>query len=139
MSTIYILISVGLVVDYSAHVAHMFATSGGGANVRAGKALNRIGPSVFNAIMSTLLAVVVISFSKSYIFRVFFKVLFLTVVVGGIHGLVLLPVLLSLFGGNAQTSVLPSVAKTDNGEVTGGVSTPALTSPPSSADGTMKR
>jgi predicted RND superfamily exporter protein len=100
VSTIYILISVGLAVDYSAHVAHMFVVSTGTAPERAKKSLERIGPSVFNGVMSTLLAVVIIGFSKSYVFRVFFKALFLTVVIGGAHGLVFLPTMLSIFGGN---------------------------------------
>ena len=60
VSTIYILISVGLAVDYSAHIAHMFVTSTGSTDVRAHKALARIGPSVFNAIVSTLIAVPVV-------------------------------------------------------------------------------
>merc|ERR1719261_1216025 len=55
-STIYILISVGLAVDYSAHIAHIFAASTGTAQERAQKALARIGPSVFNAIGSTIVA-----------------------------------------------------------------------------------
>merc|ERR1711871_243892 len=100
VSTIYILISVGLAVDYSAHIAHMFVTSTGTGPERSIKALERIGPSVFNAIVSTLLAVVILGFSKSYIFRVFFKALFLTILFGGCVGLWLLPVLLSIFGGS---------------------------------------
>merc|ERR1711871_605183 len=99
VSTIYILISVGLAVDYSAHIAHMFVTSTGTSSERSIKALVRIGPSVFNAICSTLLAVVVLGFSKSYIFRIFFKALFLTILFGGSVGLWLLPVILSIFGG----------------------------------------
>lgn len=100
ISTIYVLISVGLAVDYSAHIAHMFVTSTGTSDERALKALVRIGPCVFNAVMSTLLAVVVLFFSKSYIFQVFAIALCLIVVFGGAHGLILLPVLLSLFGGD---------------------------------------
>ena len=49
---------------------------------------------------STFLAVLVIGFSKSYIFKTFFKALFLVTVVAGAHGLLLLPVLLSMFGGS---------------------------------------
>ena len=41
--------------------------------------------------LSTLLAVIIIGFSKSYVFRVFFKALFLTVLIGGAHGLLFLP------------------------------------------------
>jgi predicted RND superfamily exporter protein len=101
VSTIYIMICVGLAVDYSAHIAHCFKESLAGSSVeRAMEALTRIGPSVFHAVFSTLLAVAVVGFSKSYIFRVFFKVLFVVTAVAGAHGLVLLPTLLALFGGS---------------------------------------
>merc|ERR1711871_534122 len=100
VSTIYILICVGLAVDYSAHIAHMFKASTGTAAERSCKALGRIGPSVLNAIISTFLAVVVIGFSNSYVFRIFFKALFLVTVVAGAHGLWLLPTLLSIVGGD---------------------------------------
>lgn len=110
VSTIYILICVGLAVDYSAHIAHMFKTSTGSAAERSCKALGRIGPSVLNAIISTFLAVVVIGFSNSYVFRIFFKALFLVTVVAGAHGLWLLPVLLSIFGGD-NGLVTPAVGR----------------------------
>jgi len=100
VSTIYILICVGLAVDYSAHIAHVFNISTGSAEERALAALTRIGPSVFQAIFSTLLAVLVIGFSKSFIFQVFFKVLFLVTTIAGAHGIILLPVLLSVIGGD---------------------------------------
>merc|ERR1711871_1813275 len=109
VSTIYILISVGLAVDYSAHIAHMFVESTGTPPQRAIKALTRIGPSVFNAVLSTLAAVIIIGFSNSYVFRVFFKALFLTVLIGGAHGLLFLPAILSLFGGDKASNDLPPV------------------------------
>lgn len=94
------MISVGLAVDYSAHIAHMFVESTGTGPQRAVAALERIGPSVFNAVASTLLAVIIIGFSESYVFRVFFKALFLTVLIGGAHGLLFLPTILGLLGGS---------------------------------------
>merc|ERR1719353_2734243 len=100
ISTIYILISVGLAVDYSAHIAHMFVESTGTGPQRAAEALKRIGPSVFNAVLSTMVAVIIIGFSESYVFRVFFKALFLTVLIGGAHGLLFLPTILGLLGGS---------------------------------------
>ena len=108
VSTIYILISVGLTVDYSAHIAHIFVLETGSADERAIKALSRIGPSVFNAVASTLVAVLALSTSASYVFRVFFQALCLTVVLGGAHGLVLLPVLLSLVGGKLDAPGVPA-------------------------------
>merc|ERR1711871_748333 len=100
VSTIYILICVGLAVDYAAHTAHMFKEAVGDSKQRAREALGRIGPSVFNAIISTLLAVVVIGFSKSYVFVVFFKAFFLVTTVAGAHGIWLLPCVLGLLGGS---------------------------------------
>jgi len=104
VSTIYVLICVGLAVDYAAHIAHMFKESTGTARERAIHAVERIGVCTFNAVLSTLLAVVVVGFSDSYVFRVFFKVLFLVVVIAGAHGLWLLPAILSLVGGSKQSS-----------------------------------
>ncbi|CAJ1406774.1 unnamed protein product, partial [Effrenium voratum] len=100
VSTIYVLICVGLAVDYAAHIAHMFKESTGTARERAIASMERIGPCTFNAVVSTLLAVVVVGLSESYVFRIFFKVLFLVVTIAGAHGLWLLPTILSLVGGS---------------------------------------
>merc|ERR1712086_88565 len=100
ISTIYILISIGLAVDYSAHIAHMFKESKGTAQERACTALGRIGPCVLNAITSTFLAVCMFGFSKSLVFRIMFKAFCLVVLIAGSHGLWLLPVLLTLGGGD---------------------------------------
>ena len=56
-----------------------------------------MGVAVFNGAISTFLAVIVLSSSKSYVFMTFFRQLFLCIVFGLGHGLVLLPVLMSLF------------------------------------------
>ncbi|CAE7278532.1 Ptchd3 [Symbiodinium natans] len=100
VSTIYVLICVGLAVDYAAHIAHMFRESTGSARERAIASMERIGPCTLNAVLSTLLAVIVVGFSDSYVFRIFFKVLFLVVTIAGAHGLWLLPAILALVGGS---------------------------------------
>jgi predicted RND superfamily exporter protein len=102
VSTIYFLICVGLSVDYSVHVAHCFVNSSGESGDRAVAALARIGPSVFNAVFSTILAVLVLSTSKSFVFEVFFKILCLVSLIAGSHGLWLLPALLGLLGGSPK-------------------------------------
>lgn len=57
-----------------------------------------MGPSVFHGAFSTFLAIVVLSGSKSYIFKVFFKMWFGIIIFGVSNGFILLPVILSLFG-----------------------------------------
>merc|ERR1711865_108846 len=118
ISTIYVLISVGLAVDYSAHIAHMFKEAKGPAQVRACDALGRIGPCVLNAIISTGLAVVMFGFSKTYLFRTMFKAFCLVVTIAGAHGMWALPVLLTLFGGdNGEAEDAPeSKADEDSSE-----------------------
>jgi hypothetical protein len=99
-STIYILISCGLAVDYSAHIAHYFNTAKGTADERVLETLGVIGPSVFHGFFTLMIATVPLSQSVTYVFRTFFKMFFLVGLHGGFHGLFLLPVLLGTFGGD---------------------------------------
>jgi predicted RND superfamily exporter protein len=99
VSVINIVLAVGLSVDYSAHVGHCFMVKGGtDKNRRALEALADIGAAVLSGAISTFLAVVVLLFSSSYVFVTLSRQFVLTVFLGVIHGLVLLPVLLSLVG-----------------------------------------
>merc|ERR1712151_58328 len=98
----YLLICLGLSVDYSAHIAHIFKESVGSVDDRAVSAMTRIGPSGFHALFSTILAVSVLAASKSYVFQIFFKVLFLVTMIAGFKGLWLLPVVLSIVGGSKE-------------------------------------
>merc|ERR1711902_73305 len=90
VSCINIVISVGLCVDYSVHIGHCFVVS-------PGTRLERT--------LTSLLALVFCGASTSHTFITFFKVFVLTVVFGLYHGLVLLPVLLSLLGPNNLPSL----------------------------------
>jgi predicted RND superfamily exporter protein len=91
-----IIISVGLCVDYCAHIAHSFLTKTGSGIERMQQALTEMGPAVFNGGFSTLLAIVMLVNSKSWVFICFFRIFFLMIVVGLFHGLVLLPTALSI-------------------------------------------
>lgn len=99
VSVINIVLAVGLSVDYSAHIGHCFMTKGGSSkDARATEALADIGASVLNGATSTFLAVAVLLFSSSYVFQTLSVQFALTVVLGIAHGLILLPVMLSLVG-----------------------------------------
>lgn len=99
VTTIIMVLAIGLTVDYSAHIAHGFMVSRKPTrNERMIDALSEIGPAVIHGGMSTMLAFVLLAASESYVFFTFFKVFFLVVVFGMFHGLVFLPVILSLLG-----------------------------------------
>lgn len=108
VSVINIVLAVGLSIDYSAHIGHCFMVKGGTNNdARATESLADIGASVLNGALSTFLAVAVLLFSKSYVFRTLAIQFALTVALGVFHGLVLLPVLLALFGPKPFASAEP--------------------------------
>ncbi|CAM9570116.1 unnamed protein product, partial [Laminaria digitata] len=103
VAVINLVLAVGLSVDYAAHVGHSFMVKAGTKDERMVQAVSDIGVAVIHGGVSTFLAVVLLSLSSSYVFRVLFKQFFSTAVMGLGHGLILLPVLLSLVGPAAYT------------------------------------
>ena len=93
-----LVIAIGLCVDYSVHITHRFLNEHGTRNERVVSTLQNIGPAVFNGGFSTFLAFILLAGSKSHVFSSFFKIFFLVVTFGLYHGLVVLPVVLSLLG-----------------------------------------
>ena len=102
VSCINLTIAIGLCVDYSAHMTHRFLVENGTKNQRVVATMQNIGPAVFNGGFSTFLAFILLVGSKSHIFISFFKIFFLVVTFGLFHGLILLPVVLSLIGPGEQ-------------------------------------
>ncbi|CAL4124394.1 unnamed protein product [Meganyctiphanes norvegica] len=98
VSCVDLVLAVGLCVDYAAHIAHMFMTRQGTRNERAKQAVAAIGPAVLNGGFSTFIAFIFLANSDSHVFITFFKVFFGVCLYGLFHGLVFLPVLLSLIG-----------------------------------------
>ncbi|XP_066538388.1 patched domain-containing protein 3 [Hoplias malabaricus] len=100
ISMINLVICIGFSVDFSAHISYAFVSSNEkSANKKAVDALYSLGYPMIQAAVSTIAGVVVLSISESYIFRTFFKIMFLVILFGLIHGIVFIPVFLSLFGG----------------------------------------
>jgi len=110
VSIINLVLAVGLSVDYSSHVAHAFVVAKGTKQERADQALGEMGTAVVHGAASTFAAVLVLSSSQSYIFRAFFKQFFGICVFGAAHGLIFLPVLLSLVGPDEIDAGHPAVA-----------------------------
>ncbi|KAM4557096.1 patched domain-containing protein 3 [Fundulus diaphanus] len=99
ISMINLIMCVGFSVDFSAHISYAFVSSPkGDANEKAAEALAHLGYPILQGALSTVLGVVVLSVSGSYIFRTFFKIMFLVIACGLLHGLVFIPVFLTLIG-----------------------------------------
>uniref|UniRef100_A0A8C9FXX0 Patched domain-containing protein 3 n=1 Tax=Pavo cristatus TaxID=9049 RepID=A0A8C9FXX0_PAVCR len=99
ISMINLVICIGFSVDFSAHISYAFVTSGeSSANEKAIGALHQLGYPVLQGAVSTVLGVVVLAAAKTYIFRTFFKIMFLVILFGAVHGLVFIPVFLTFFG-----------------------------------------
>merc|ERR1711920_656640 len=103
VSSVIVIISVGLCVDYSAHIAHAFLKEKGTRRQRSILAVQNIGPAVLNGGISTFLALVLLAPSESYVFSTFFKVFCLVIIFGLYHGLIFFPALLGLLGPSAYT------------------------------------
>ena len=107
---INIVVSVGIAVDYSAHIAYAYLTQKVDEEneetntpekirkYKATMALRLMGSSVFHGGFSTFLAICVLSLGKTYVFKVFFRCWFGIILFGIANGFLILPVLLSFFG-----------------------------------------
>ncbi|KAL4236787.1 Patched domain-containing protein 3 [Mactra antiquata] len=115
-SSILIILCVGLAVDYSAHIGHMFMTISGNREDRAKTTLHSIGSAVWYGGISTFLAFVLLANSKSYGFVMFFRVFMTVVLFGLFHGLVYLPVVLSWVGPSPYPSLKPQTGETTDSE-----------------------
>jgi Niemann-Pick C1 protein len=102
VSLVNLIISVGIALEFCAHVARAFTYPSASVMERAPRhAFAAPRGIVFSGITVTkLLGVAVLAFTRSKIFEVYyFRVWVALVVFGAAHALVFLPVLLSLVGG----------------------------------------
>ncbi|XP_068233712.1 patched-related protein 9-like, partial [Palaemon carinicauda] len=98
VTCIALVLAIGICVDYSAHMAHAFLNVTGSKKDRIQASIAQVGPAVFHGGISTLVAFLLLAPSDSHLFLSFFQIFTGVSAFGLFHGLVLLPVLLSLIG-----------------------------------------
>lgn len=107
---INIVVAIGLSVDYSAHIAHTYLLTKAPNNAyfrgnpsrkrlfKAKIAISQMGSSVFHGGFSTLLAILALGPSSSYVFVVFFKLWVGIIIFGMCSGFFLLPIMFTFIG-----------------------------------------
>ncbi|XP_077159467.1 patched domain-containing protein 3-like [Paroedura picta] len=99
ISMINLVICIGFSVDFSAHISYAFVSSEKpSVNDKAVDSLYHLGYPVVQGAFSTIVGIMVLSLAPTYIFRTFFKIMFLVILFGILHGLVFIPVFLTFFG-----------------------------------------
>ena len=99
ITMIQLVMTVGFSVDFSAHICHGFISVSGESRMeRVYKSLERTGGPIINAAFSSIVGILMLLASSGYIFRTFFKLMFLVMLFGLLHSVLFLPVLLSLIG-----------------------------------------
>lgn len=114
VSAVGLTMSIGIVVDYNMHIILSYFEVHGAAtrNDRVKQVLHTMGKSIMLGGFSTFLGVVPLCLSSSEVFRTFFVTFIGIVLFGTFHGLVFIPVILSLIAPHEPSS--PELTATED-------------------------
>ncbi|CAG0900037.1 unnamed protein product [Darwinula stevensoni] len=102
VTAINIIMSIGFSVDFSAHITYAYVSSRGlPPNERLRESLHKLGVPILQSSLSTIVSLIPLTFIPSFILMAFFTLNFLVMSLGTIHGILILPVLLSVVGPGA--------------------------------------
>ncbi|XP_067137478.1 patched domain-containing protein 3-like [Centruroides vittatus] len=98
ISMIVLVMSTGFCVDYASHVSYAYINfRSESTNEKLKNALYTVGHPVVQGCVSTMLGVSIFYFGACHIFIIFLKIIFLVMLFALIHGIFILPVVLSIF------------------------------------------
>jgi len=104
VSYITLVMSIGLLVDFTMHVLVRYYETSGNRKERVVETMSTMGASVLSCGVSTFLGTMPLAFTSSEIFRIVFISFFSLVVLGVAHGLIVVPVILSFVGPENKSS-----------------------------------
>ncbi|KAF5303490.1 hypothetical protein FQA39_LY09953 [Lamprigera yunnana] len=105
ISMINLIMCIGFSVDFTAHICYAYMSSTSKhPDERVRECLYALGLPIFQGAFSTIIGMIALLLPNNYLFSVFFKMVFLVIFFGAMHGLFLLPVLLSVFGPGSCTN-----------------------------------
>ena len=111
VSYIAMVMSIGLLVDFIMHVLLRFYEAHGNRREKTIEMLRTMGSSIFIGGVSTFLGTLPLAFSTSEIFSTIFYTFLGLVTLGCGHGLILLPVILSMCGPEDEIRARPEQKK----------------------------
>jgi len=105
MGMIVLIMGIGFSVDFSAHISYHYLSADEDhlPEQRLAHCLHALGPPILQGATTTILSVLPLIRHPSYVIVTFTKMIILVIVLGLLHGLLLLPVLLTLFGPGSCT------------------------------------
>ncbi|BFY99214.1 hypothetical protein BsWGS_02254 [Bradybaena similaris] len=106
ITMIELVMSVGFSVDFCAHVCTAYMVSDEHSRIgRSRDAIIHASGPIFNGGMSSIIGVLMLAFTESYIFQSFFKITFLVICFGVLHAVILVPVILSFIGPGTRVDL----------------------------------
>lgn len=104
ISMINLIMCLGFSVDFTAHICYAYMSSKQRRSEdRVKESLYSLGLPIVQGAASTILGLIALLLAGTYLFLVFFKMVFLVIFIGAMHGMFLLPVLLSFFGPGSSS------------------------------------
>jgi len=101
ITMISLVMAIGLVVDYLAHILHYFhehsKNNPDDPRSSMAAALDEVGGAVLLGVSTTFVGVLPLAFASSFIYRVFFKLFLGIISLGMVHGFVVVPCMVILF------------------------------------------
>ncbi|KAF8363256.1 hypothetical protein PRIPAC_90179 [Pristionchus pacificus] len=119
LSMAALLMAIGFSVDFTAHICyHFYKARHPKVSDRIEECLTSIGMPLVQVGLSTIVALAPLLFKQSYLAVVFLKTITVVVLLGMIHGLIVLPIVLTFVAGDSSSpfskSSTPSTASTDS-------------------------